>query len=142
MKAWTVCGMVLALLLGVGGPASAQVSPPREDWGYLGSIGSRYDPKTELSLSGTVVALNRVPLSRRRNCFSLVLELEEAGQVRSVYLGPTSYLKRKGFSFETGAKVSVTGSNVTVKGRPLIMARELKLGDRLLSIRDAQGRHL
>lgn len=142
MKAWTVCALVMVLLLGASGSATAQGTRSREDWGSLGSIGSKYDLKTEVTLTGKIKALKRVPLGKRKGFYSLMLEVDDGTQVRNVYLGPTSYLRRKGYAFEAASPVELTGSNVTIKGKPLIIVRELKASGRIMRIRDKEGRHL
>jgi hypothetical protein len=56
-----------------------------------------------------------------------------------VSLGPSSFLQEKKYTFEKGDQLQVTGSKVKLAGADLLIAREVKKGDAVITLRDAQG---
>jgi hypothetical protein len=56
----------------------------------------------------------------------------------SVHLGPGWFLQGK-LGIGAGDKVTVTGSRVTIDGKPALIAAEVKIGQEVLKLRDAQG---
>ena len=55
----------------------------------------------------------------------------------AVYLGPSWFLESKGFKFAKGDEIEVTGSKL--EAQDTIVAREVKKGDQVLVLRNAQG---
>lgn len=131
-----------ALLLGPLAGAPPQAPCAEEDWGRLGSIGSKYDAKTVATLKGKVASLKRVSLGSRKGCYCLFVEVDDGSRTRLAYLGPVSYLRRKGYRFEVGTALELTGSAITWRGKELLVVKELKVGDEVWRIRDEAGRHL
>jgi hypothetical protein len=56
-----------------------------------------------------------------------------------VHLGPQWYLENQDVKIEPGDRVEITGSRVTVQGKPTIIAAEVRKGDEVLQLRDAAG---
>jgi hypothetical protein len=107
--------------------------------GGMGSgMGRRaYNPKTETTVSGTIEAVKTISHGGRGSGTHLDLKTESG--IVDVRLGPTHYIASKGFHFAKGDKIEVTGSKVTLQGQEAIIAREVKMGDKVLTLRDAQG---
>ncbi len=92
-----------------------------------------YDPATETTVTGTVEDVVQVAHQGRSPGTHLKLKTD-SGSV-TVQIGPTSYLESQKVSFAKGDQVTVTGSKVNSG----IIAREVKKGDRTLTLRDKQG---
>ena len=62
-------------------------------------------------------------------------------EILPVYLGPAFYLLGpwQAKHFKLGDKVTVSGSQVTVKGEPLMIATTVKRGNEVLRLRDQEG---
>ena len=142
MRISKLCCIGMILLLGIGGATFAHGAGEDDDWGAMGTISSKYDVKNVVSVSGKILAVKLIPLAKRKGCFSLMIELEGSKDVLHAYLGPGSYLKKKGYTFEVGTNVVVTGAKATIKGRSLLIVKDLKMGDRVMVFRSEDGHHL
>jgi hypothetical protein len=67
------------------------------------------------------------------------LTLKTANGPVNVVVGPSSYLAKKNFSFAKGDQIQVTGSKVTYQGQEELIAREVKKGNKTLTLRNDQG---
>jgi hypothetical protein len=56
-----------------------------------------------------------------------------------VHLGPTAFLEKEKFTFAKGDQIDVTGSKVKIGATDALLAREVKKGDKTLTLRNAQG---
>lgn len=96
-----------------------------------------YDAATETSVSGT---LARPPARGRMGVY---LSVEESdGEMVDVRLAPHGYLASRGFSLEEGDELEVTGSRVTLRGSPVLIAREITKQGRTVELRDRAGKPL
>ena len=100
--------------------------------------GGNYDPSTETTVTGTVESVTNVP-SGGRGSGGLHLMLAAADGTIDVHVGPAAFVSSKHVSFAKGDALTVTGSKVTVAGQPALIAREIKKGDQVLTLRDAKG---
>lgn len=96
-----------------------------------------YNPANETTVNGTVEEVKTV--TGRRRWSGTHLTLKTADKTFDVHLGPSAFLKEKGFSFEKGDEIEVTGATTKVKGSEALIAREVKKGSETLVLRDAQG---
>lgn len=97
-----------------------------------------YDPKTVETVNGEVVEVNRIPHRRGRgDGVHLVLKTDK--EEIPVHLGPSWYLDKQDVKIGQNDKVEVKGSRVTFKGKPALIAAEVKKGDALLKLRDESG---
>jgi hypothetical protein len=107
-------------------------------WGMKGAYGRMYDPATVQTVAGKVVAVNRVaPMKGMGAGVHVALDTQD-GMV-SVHLGPAWYIERQDTRIEKGDRIEVKGSRVTIAGKPAIIAAEVRKGDQLLILRDANG---
>jgi len=128
MKKALLIGISFLLLICVGVAAAQSAYPPK---------GRIYDPATETTITGKVAAITQHTGKGRGTGTHLMVETS-AGTVE-VHLGPTSYLAAQNASYAKGDQVTVTGSKVKFGSSEVIIAREVKKGDQVLTLRDAQG---
>jgi sporulation protein YlmC with PRC-barrel domain len=99
-----------------------------------------FDPKTIKTISGHVIKIDQVP----EFGFGLQMRLTvliDKKEILPVYLGPAYYLVGPWQSnrLKLGAQVTVSGSQVTVGGEPLMVAMTVKRGNEVLRLRDQEG---
>ena len=99
--------------------------------------GRIYNPSTETTVNGTVEQVRTI--SGERGWGGTHLDLKTESGTFDVHLGPSAFLSSKGFQFAKGDQVEVTGSKVTFQGHEAIIAREVKKGGKVLTLRNAQG---
>lgn len=100
--------------------------------------GPMYDPDTVATLRGIVKDVEVAPSGRGRMGGTHVT-LESAGKTTEVHIGPTWYVEREGVKFGKGQTIEVTGSLIASEKGDYLIARELKLGDKAVKLRDEQG---
>jgi hypothetical protein len=116
------CGQGKGMAMGGGAPAPAPL----------------YDPDTVTTVRGIATAVTVVP-ARGGRTGGMHLTLESAGQAVEVHLGPAWFLRGEGIEVASGDAVEVTGSLVDSDGQSFLVARELKKGEKVVKLRDAQG---
>ena len=99
-----------------------------------------FDSKTIKTISGQVIKIDQV----REFGFGLQMRLTvfiDKNEMLPVYLGPAFYLVGpwQAKHCKLGDKVTVSGSQVTVSGEPLMIAMTVKLGNEVLRLRDKDG---
>ncbi len=109
--------------------------------GLGGGVGAgydrMYDPKTVGSVSGEVVSVDKI--TDRGMGYGLSLTLKTAKETILVYLGPGWFLEKQDLTFAPKDQVEITGSQITFKGKPAIIAVQVKKGDKSLKLRDPAG---
>ena len=96
-----------------------------------------YNPATETTVKGTVEEVKTV--AGRGAGTGLHLALKTESGILDIHLGPAAYLQKQNFQLAKGDQVEVTGSKVQFQGHDAIIAREVKKGDKVLTLRDANG---
>jgi hypothetical protein len=66
----------------------------------------------------------------------------EDGRTMAVHAGPRSYAEKKDFVFRTGDEVTIIGSPSMVGGQNVIVASQIKLGDKTLNLLTKEGKPL
>lgn len=97
----------------------------------------RYDTSSEVTLSGVVEKLESQIGRMGWKGTHLVVRFDT--EMLTVHVGPSVYLEQQGFSFAPGDKIEVTGSKVKLDMSDVIVAREIKKGDRVLTLRNHDG---
>lgn len=123
------------IALAFAGNAMAQVQPgpgpgPRPR-------APRYDTATVMTIKGTVEEVTQ--MTGRRGWGRTHLTLKADKGTLDVHVGPTSFIEKEGFSFAKGDELEVTGSKVAYQKGEAIIAREIKKGDKTLTLRDEKG---
>ncbi len=98
-----------------------------------------YNPATVTTVQGTIKQVSIIGGGQGRFYGTLLKLKTNAGKKLQVRLGPQAYVLGKGFSFAKGKKIEVTGSQIVYKGKPVIIAREVKMDGKTLVLRDEQG---
>jgi len=123
--------LVLTVALGIASPGLAQ----RRMSGGEGL--PKYDPSTEATVKGTVekVTQDTSPMGWP----GTHLALKTGAETLDVHLGPSAFLTAKKFEIAAGDQVEVIGSRIEYEGADTLLAREIKNGDKILILRNAQG---
>jgi hypothetical protein len=100
--------------------------------------GRMYDPATETTVKGTVEEVKQIP-GQRGGASGTHLIVKTDKETLEVHLGPTAFLEKEKFTFAKGDQIQVTGSKVKIGGADALLAREVKKGDKALTLRNAQG---
>jgi hypothetical protein len=108
-------------------------------FGASNAIAQRnYDPKTVETIEGKVLSVEKTTPPKNRG-YGVHLTLQTNKETISVHLGPAWYLEKQTPQIEANDTVSVTGSRVTVDGKPAIIAAQVKKGNDILKLRDENG---
>jgi sporulation protein YlmC with PRC-barrel domain len=99
-----------------------------------------FDSKTIKTISGQVIKVGQVP----EPGFGMEMRLTvfvDKKEVLPVYLGPAFYIvgPERAKEFKIGDQVTVTGSQVTVRGELFMLATTVKRGNEVLRLRDKDG---
>jgi hypothetical protein len=111
-------------------------------WGQSGSRpgkgpGTLYNPATVVTVSGIVIA--KTPPSTKELPQLVYLTLRtKAGDI-TVFLGPDLYIDKLPVQIHNLDKVQVTGSKITWKGKPVILAATIRRGNQVLKVRGPEG---
>ena len=97
----------------------------------------RYDTATEVTLLGTISKVETHMGRMGWNGTHLVVSFD--AETLTVHVGPSNYLEQKGFSFASGEQIEVTGSRIKLEGSDVLIAREIKKGEKVLRLRNSQG---
>ena len=107
-------------------------------WGMGTNYQRMYDPATVETLSGTVVSVEKITPAKGMY-YGIHLILKTDKETIPVHLGPAWYVERLDTKIEKGDHIQVSGSRVTIAGKPAIIAAEVKKGDTTLVLRDSAG---
>jgi len=107
-------------------------------WSASGPYGRIYDPKTVETVSGLVTGVEKFTPARGGSA-GVHLQLKTDKGTISVHLGPSWYLENQEAQVEAKDKIEVTGSRITLDGKDVLIAAEVKKGDGVLKLRDENG---
>ncbi|HJV89611.1 MAG TPA: hypothetical protein VJ623_04840 [Holophagaceae bacterium] len=124
---------LIALALAL--PLSAQGGPPASRPRAAGQA-RIYQADREVSLKGTVVEVVTVPMGRSTGVH---LKVKVAGREWPVHLGPSWFLAEGQWTFAKGDEVGFTGAKSGTGEGEFIIAREVTLKDKHLTLRDSAG---
>ena len=98
---------------------------------------ARYDTASEVTVNGTVEAVNEV--TGRRGWNGTHLQLKTADGMLDVHAGPSWFLSRNKLQVVKGDQIQVTGSKIRFNDTDALLARTIKKGDSELTLRNAAG---
>jgi hypothetical protein len=140
IAAWSV-------VLSLSCPMSSLAAPFRVVWHGTGGWGDKnaycalFDPKTVQTVEGTVVSIDNItPMPGMRP--GVQLQLKNPKGLIPVHLGPLWYLENQDIDLKPNDTVEVTGSRVFCVNQDVIMAMEIRHGNKTIKLRDPKGRPL
>jgi hypothetical protein len=99
-----------------------------------------YDPSKEVTVSGVVKGMESIEVpDGKRAILVLTVNNENVG----ILLGPEPWVQKQGVTFAPGARVEVVGlTGFRFNGGSAVMPRTVKVGTKILTVRDATGKPL
>jgi len=101
--------------------------------------GKMWDARTVETLKGEVGAVEKYVPGRGGTVYGLRLTMKTESETVSVVLGPAWYIEAQHFKFEPKDTLEVNGSRMSIQGQPVIIAAEVKKGDKSLKLRNEAG---
>lgn len=96
--------------------------------------GGIFDANDLVTLQGTATAVDRYGGHQ-----GMFLMLQTTQETLEVHLGPAWYLEEQGFDITLNTPIQVTGFRTDWNDQSVLIASEVKQGDRVLQLRDANG---
>jgi hypothetical protein len=121
---------VPVILLAVGATAAAQAG--------MGKYQQLYAQGDIQTVAGVVQSVDLVTPPGVRTQ-AVTVTLKTGTETIPVQLGPESFVQRLAFRIEKGDKIEVTGSRISVDGKSLMLAAQIKKGAQALAIRNSAG---
>jgi len=107
-------------------------------WGMGSAYGKMYNPKTVETVNGEVISIDKItPITGMSYGVHMTVKTDK--ETISVHLGPGWFIENQDIKIVQKDKVEVKGSRITFKGKPAIIAAEVKKGDEILNLRDENG---
>lgn len=97
-----------------------------------------FNPATVQTIKGSVVEVKKIGLEGREN-FGVHLTVKTEKGPIEVHVGPSFFLEKNKFQISENESIEVTGSMINEGNKNFIIASDLKIGDKSLKLRDAQG---
>jgi len=136
---WLVLiGALLVPLAAVaqGGPGPGPGGSP--GCGKMGGPGARaFDPKAVTTIQGEILDIQR--FAGRRGHVGIHLTVAMGSEKLAVRLGPNFYVDGQALQLAKGDQVEVKGSRTAFEGQPVMIAQEVRRGEQVLALRDANG---
>jgi len=103
-----------------------------------GPKGRMYNPQTEETIKAEVIKVETFKFPRGKHTgVHLVVKTDK--ETIPVHLGPSFFVDKLQVTFAPKDKVEVTGSRINPPRGPVIIAREVKKGDKVLKLRNPDG---
>ena len=103
-----------------------------------GGPGGLYNPQSVVTVAGTVVSMTPSPVKPGLP-YLVYLTLQTGKGKISIFLGPSLYIDKLPVQFKVLDRIQVTGSKIMWEGSSVILAAEVKKGDKVLKLRDPNG---
>jgi len=103
----------------------------------------RYDLTTEATVTGTVESVEQIASQGggrgRRALGGTHITLKTNAETLDVHLGPTAFVNEQKIAIARGDTLQILGSRVGIDDERVFIAREVKKGDSVWTLRDAAG---
>ncbi len=123
----------------------AQEAANERAWGPGGPYSKMFNPSTVKTIQGTVQSVGTFKPEGAPVGASGGLRLRvktSDGQLVTVVAGPIWFAEQQSFFVAPGDQISITGSEMKMGARSVIVASEFKKGDQTLQLRDQSGKPL
>ncbi len=100
--------------------------------------GPAYDRSSETKFIGKIVEVREVPAGQVLAGIHLTVKMEKGENV-NVYVGPRAFVKIFDVTFSAGQEVEVLASKVKFEDGEIFLAREIRMGQTTLILRDDNG---
>ncbi len=107
-------------------------------WGAGSQYSRMYDPKSVETIDGEVVSVDQIAPMKGMH-YGIHLTIKTSKETISVHLGPSWFIENQDVKIAPKDKLEIRGSRVTLEGKPVIIAAEVKKGDEILTLRDENG---
>ena len=107
-------------------------------WGMGAQYNRMYDVKTVESISGEIISVDTITPQKGMS-HGVHLTVKTDKETISVHLGPSWYIENQDVKLLPKDRIEVKGSRITFEGKPAIIAAEVKKGNEILTLRDANG---
>jgi len=97
-----------------------------------------YNPQTLETMSGEVVSIDKITPEKGMS-YGVHVILKTIEGMISVHLGPAWYIENQDVKIVAKDTIEVKGSRITFEGKPALIAMEVKNGEDVLTLRDANG---
>jgi sporulation protein YlmC with PRC-barrel domain len=130
-----------------GSALGYQAPAPTRDYEELSEVSPSsgvlgFNPDRVRTIEGIVVDTGKLG-GRAASAGMLALRLKTADdKIITVNLGPRDYVSRQNFYIVDGDHIAVTGADVTIQGRPVFLATQIKSDGQTLALRDSSGHPL
>ena len=98
-----------------------------------------YDPSTVKTIIGTIASVDS-QTTPRGDIYMERLSVQDSSGIDSVMVGPTNYLDSQNISFSKGDSIQVTGSKVTFRDNQFLIAGQIIVKGKTITLRDDSGR--
>jgi hypothetical protein len=102
------------------------------------AAGPKYDVATEAKFKGVIEEVKEVPNSCLGDTGTHLM-LKTGNGIVEIQVAPPDFLKFMDISFAKGEEIQVVGSQVTVNGNPLVLARTITRNNNDVAVRDSKG---
>lgn len=125
---------ILALL-----PFAIAAQPGSGGWCSNNNYAKTFNPDAIETLQGVVVSIEKITPEKGMSIGIHLMVKTEKNETISIHLGPSWYLDNQDIQFFAGDAISVTGSRVTYKNAPAIIAMRVEKGALVLTLRNKKG---
>jgi hypothetical protein len=133
----SIIAALTILLVGAIAGAQPSESPPRPGYGW--GAGRGFDAAALETIEGEILEVTSAPSPGWRRARGVHLSLQTSDGPVVVHMGPQWYLQRQGVAFAAGEHVTITGSRVSPRGGPALVATEFRRGESVLRLRASDG---
>jgi hypothetical protein len=151
---WKLC-MMAGLVLALVAPVLAQVTGPGRGHGIGGTRPAPATQEGEKAATLTEVCRRAESVKVTGQVESLAVQPGRVGRIKvqtavlktrdgslTVHLGPVFYVHQQQFPLKVGDTWEVTGFKTTLGQKPVLIARDVKMGGHVLKLRDQAGKPL